>query len=100
VALRAVTEKAPIARGLFHSECSVLHPSSVRFTSIHLEGLDGVADLDVVEVLDAQAALVTVGHFLGIVLESLEIAEVAGVDHDAVSDQAYLCCAAILPSTT
>ena len=55
----------------------------------HFEGLYVVAYFDVVEVLDAQATLVTVRNLLGIVLESFEVAKLAGIYHDAVPDQAH-----------
>ena len=54
-----------------------------------LEGFDDVADLDVVEVLQAHAAFVALDHFAGVVLEALEGADLAGVDHHAVAEQAH-----------
>ena len=54
------------------------------------EGLDDIPDVDVVEALQAAAALEAGGDFLGVVLAALERGEGAGVDHDAVADEAYL----------
>ena len=45
--------------------------------------LDHVADLDVVEVLDADAALVAFLHFLHVVLEAAQRRDGARVDLDA-----------------
>ena len=50
-----------------------------------LKGFDDVADLDVVEVFEADAAFVALDHFAGVVLEALEGADLAGVDHHAVA---------------
>ena len=51
------------------------------------EGFDDIALLDVIEVLDAHAALLPGAHFVDIVLEAPQRAELAGVDHDAVAQQ-------------
>ncbi len=55
-----------------------------------VEGFDDVANLDIVEVLDTDAAFHTGLDFLGLVLAPLERRHFAGVDHDAVADEAYL----------
>src|SRR5688500_10634537 len=52
--------------------------------------LDHVADLEVVEVLDADAALEALLDLLHVVLEAAERAEVAVVDLDRVADHADL----------
>src|SRR3712207_2032134 len=51
----------------------------------HPERLDAVAHLEIVEVLDPDAALETLTHLADVVLEALEARERAGVDHHAVS---------------
>ena len=55
---------------------------------LHGEGFDDVAFLDIVELLDGQAALVACGHLLDGVLEPLQRGQNALVDDDAVPDQA------------
>src|SRR5687767_10367507 len=50
--------------------------------------LDDVADLDVVEVLDADAALESFAHFLDVVLEPPERPDVAVVDLDSIANHA------------
>ncbi len=50
--------------------------------------LDDVADLDVVEVLDADTALEAFADFLHVVLEATQRADGAVVDLDAVADDA------------
>ena len=57
--------------------------------ALHLYLLD-VANLYVVELVDVQAALKACVHLLHIVFEALERAQVAGVDHDAIADEAHL----------
>ena len=54
----------------------------------HFEGFDNVADLDVVEVFETDAALEVADHFAGIVLMTLEGSDLAGVDHHAVAQEA------------
>ncbi len=55
-----------------------------------LEGLDYVALLDVVVVLDTDTALHSGDDFLGVLLASLEGSQVSGVDNDAVTDKTNL----------
>mgnify|MGYP006962188748 CR=1 FL=1 len=55
-----------------------------------LVSLDDVALADVVISRDADTAVITRGHFLDIILQALERAEVAGVLDDTVADQAHL----------
>ena len=50
-----------------------------------MEALDGVAFLDVIVVLDADTALVSLVDFLCVVLESLQGADGAFMDDDAVT---------------
>ena len=52
--------------------------------------LDDVADLDVVEVLDVQAAVHTGADFLDVVLVTLQGAECARVNHDTVANDTDL----------
>src|SRR3954451_19269079 len=56
------------------------------FDLFHPERLDPVAHLEVVEVLDADAALEPLAHLADIVLEALEAGEGAGVHGDAIPD--------------
>ena len=51
---------------------------------------DDVADLDVVEILDVETAVHAGGDFLDVVLVTLQGAESARVDHDAIADDADL----------
>src|SRR5438874_10666162 len=55
----------------------------------HLEDLDLVAHLDVVEVLERQPALEPGLHLAHVVLEALERIELAGVDHDAGTNEPH-----------
>src|ERR671911_1989530 len=50
--------------------------------------LDDVAFLDVVEVLDPDAALEALGHLAHVILEALERPDTAVIDDDAVADDA------------
>src|SRR5581483_3329821 len=54
----------------------------------HLVHLQLIALVDVVEVLDRQAALEACLHFANVVLEALERIELAIVDHDVVAQHA------------
>src|SRR5258706_1232586 len=67
---------------------ALMTPSSEGARDLdHLEDLELVPDLHVVEVLDAESALETRFHFLHVVLEALERIELAGVhDHSAADD--------------
>ena len=65
-------------------------PYSVRATSDDLEDLELVADLEVVEVLERQAALEAGLDLAHVVLEALERVELAVVDHDVVAQHAHL----------
>src|ERR1700733_13344 len=56
----------------------------------HLEAFQNVADLDVVEIGDAHAALKAGAHFAGIVLEALQRAELRSIDHRAFAHDANL----------
>ena len=79
---------------------SPLHPAQkyamrifeniLLFDLLHDVGLDHVALLDVVELLEVQAALVAGGDLLDRVLEALEGGEMALVDDDAVTHDARL----------
>src|SRR6188768_667484 len=51
--------------------------------------LDDVADLEVVEVLDAKTALESFAHFANVVFEPLERRERAVEDLDAISHDAH-----------
>src|SRR5688572_4497476 len=51
----------------------------------HAVRLDPVADLKVVEVLDADAALETLTHLANVVLEPLQARERSGVDLDPIA---------------
>ena len=53
---------------------------------LHGEGFDNVALLDVVELLDGQAALEALDDLLGVVLEPLQGGQTALMDDDAVPD--------------
>src|ERR1700733_1360819 len=55
-----------------------------------LVGLDDVADLDVVVVLEADAALVPGGDLTRIFLEATQRRELADVDLHRVADQSHL----------
>src|SRR5512143_2665693 len=57
---------------------------------LHLVGLDDVADLDVGEIVETDAALVAGLHLAGIVLEALQAAHLAVVHDDAVADEPRL----------
>ena len=59
-------------------------------SSSDLVGLDEVALLDVLVVLDADAALETVPHLGDVVLEPPQRGDLAVVDDDAVAEQASL----------
>src|SRR5688572_8318108 len=52
------------------------------------EAFDHVADLDVVEVLDADTTLVSLLHFFHVVLEAAQGGDGTGVDLDAIADHA------------
>src|SRR5690242_11147556 len=54
------------------------------------EHFDHVADLDVVELLEADAAFETRLHLARVVLEAPERADFSGVHHDVVAQQARL----------
>src|SRR5690606_23958597 len=53
------------------------------------EALDLVADLEVVEAGDVEAALEALAHLADVVLEALQAAELALVDLDAVAHHAH-----------
>src|SRR5687767_7567429 len=57
---------------------------------LDLEALDDVADLHVVEVHDADAALEAFADLAGVVLEALERRDLSGVDDRPVADQPHL----------
>src|SRR3954453_13458919 len=57
---------------------------------LHPERLDPVADLEVVVVLDADAALESLAHFPDVVLEALEAGERAGVHRASIADDPRL----------
>src|SRR5688572_3881384 len=72
------------------ADCRLLTVSGGLRHPLHLEHFDDVANLDVVEVLEAHAAL-EAGLDLGdIVLEALERGELAFPHHDVVAQQARL----------
>ena len=52
-----------------------------------LEGLDDVTDLDIVIVLNGDAAFVAAADFSCVILEALQGTKPAAVDNDAVADQ-------------
>src|SRR5579863_1740902 len=56
----------------------------------HLEAFQNVADFDVVEVRDADAALKSSAHFARVVLESLQRTQLRRVDHRFVAQYAHL----------
>ena len=56
----------------------------------HLEGLVDVAFLDVGKLCQSNAALVALGHFLGVVLEALQRCDLVLRDDDAVTDDTHL----------
>src|SRR5574344_29491 len=60
------------------------------FNLNYLEGFDDVALLDVIVAGDAHTGLLAGGDLLCLVLADLERAELSGVDHDAVADEAHL----------
>lgn len=53
----------------------------------HFEGFDNIADLDVVEVFEADAALVALEDFADVVLEAAERGNLAVVHNHAVAEQ-------------
>ena len=57
---------------------------------LHHEGLDRIALLDVVEVVNADAALIARGNLPGVILEALEGSDLALMNHDAVANNAHL----------
>src|SRR5712691_357103 len=59
-----------------------------RLEFLDLERLDDVADLDVLEALDADAAFEALPHFGHVVLEVSQRADLAFVDHAVVPQQA------------
>src|SRR5688500_3891386 len=68
-----------------------LHGSrSRRRVALHLEDFDDVADLDVVVVLQADAALETVLDLADVILEAAQRADLAFVDDDVVAQQTGL----------
>ena len=67
---------------------------------LHNEGFDDVAFLDVLELLEGDAALVAGGDLLHTVLEALEGGDGTVVDDDVVPEQAHLSVRCILPSST
>ena len=54
----------------------------------HFEGFDNVADLDVVEVFEADTTFEVTDHFAGVVLMALEGGNLTGVHHHAVTEEA------------
>src|SRR6185436_17037417 len=73
-----------------HSPLPTPHSLRRLRDALHLEHFDHVANLDVVETLQAQAALeagLDLGH---VVLEALERGELAFPHHDVVAEQAGL----------
>ena len=68
------------------------HPMRLRGDRdpLHREHLDQVADLDVVELVEADAALEAGLDFADIVLEAAQRADLAFVDDDVVAQQARL----------
>ena len=74
-----------LARELAH-RC-LLYTSRLLGNLLHGEGFHNVAFLDVVELLDGQAALVAGQNLLGLILEALQGGQHTLVDDDAVPDQ-------------
>src|SRR6185503_13385819 len=64
--------------------------SSRRQHSLHAEDLDHVADLQVVVLLEADAALEAALHLADVVLEAAQRSDLAGEDDDVVAQQARL----------
>src|SRR5690349_25176255 len=54
----------------------------------HLEALENIADLHVVEIRDADAALVSITHFVHIFLEAAERIDAPSVSDDAIAHDA------------
>lgn len=77
----------PVGRGRFfrHESGSQGLQGTRNFTN--LKELQYVTFLDVVVVLDVQAAIETFAHFLGVVLETLERVEFAGVNDGVLTQQ-------------
>src|SRR5438445_8882739 len=57
---------------------------------LHGERLDDVAFLNIVELLQAHAALEPFQHFPDVLLEAAQRADAAFIDHDPVTNQARL----------
>src|SRR5436190_6863225 len=68
-------------------------PLNAHHDALHDEHFDDVADLDVVEAFEADAALEARLHLARIVLESSERPDLAFVDDDVVAQQTRLCVA-------
>src|SRR5262245_46971254 len=58
--------------------------------ALHREDFDDIADLDVIELLEPDAALEPALHFADIVLEAAQRSDLALVDHDVVAQQPRL----------
>ena len=76
-----------------HSARSAAAPRAVAGAEpardlLHLVGLDHVADLEVLEVVEADAALVARLHLARVVLEAAQAGDLARVDDDVVAHQA------------
>ena len=54
---------------------------------LHAVTLDDVADLHVLIILERHAAFLAGDHFAGVVLETLELRQLALMDDDVVADQ-------------
>ena len=57
---------------------------------LHNEGLENIANLDIVEFFKTDTALVAGSHFAGIVLKSLKRGNLILKDHNAVTNNADL----------
>src|SRR6185436_20906613 len=63
--------------------------SERRLHLLDLEGLDHVADLDVLEALDADAALEALAHLGDVVLEVAQGGDLPFEDHPVVAQQTH-----------
>ncbi len=63
---------------------------SIRLDLLHDEGLENIADLDIIELFKSDTAFVALCHFLGVVLEALERGDLILENDHAVTKDADL----------